>query len=158
MKGAAERAEMLEMTSLSMHFSWSELEDLAKYVEERMFVGGMVVFHEGDTKAFMCIIYRGKVDIIKETADMKRKLITSLGPGKVFGEMSVIDGSPRSATAVAAHDTVLLVLTKDEYERIIEEKPRLGVKILHMVAVSMSQRLRQTTGTLVEYLGRESQN
>ena len=152
-KSAAERAEMLEKTPLSKEFSWRELEELSKYMSAEAFLKNTAIFEEGDKKAFMCVIFKGKVNILKESGN-ENKLITSIGAGRIFGEMSVIDGSPRSATAKASEDTILMVLTKQEFNRILDEKPRMGAKILQKIAATMSQRLRETTGVLADYLGK----
>jgi CRP/FNR family transcriptional regulator, cyclic AMP receptor protein len=152
-KSTAERAEMLEKTPLSRDFTWNELEELAKYLVVELFSKGAVVFQEGDKRAFMCIIHKGQVNILKESGQ-DHKLIASIGPGKIFGEMSVVDGSPRSASAVASEETALMILTGQAFNRILDEKPRLGAKILQKIAVIMSYRLRETTGVLADYLGK----
>ena len=152
-KSAADRAEMLEKTPLSKEFSWRELEELSKYMNVENFAKDKVIFEEGDKKAFICIVFKGKVDILKES-ESKKKLIASIGAGKLFGEMSLIDGNPRSATAIACEDTVLIVLTQREFNRILDEKPRMGAKILQKIATIMSYRLRETTGVLADYLGK----
>jgi CRP-like cAMP-binding protein len=152
-KSAAERADMLEKTPLSKEFSWRELEELSKYMIAETFPKNSRIFEEGDKRAFMCVIFKGKVNILKESGN-ENKLITSINAGRIFGEMSVIDGSPRSATAIASEDTVLIVLTKQELNRILDEKPRMGAKILQKIAAIMSQRLRETTGVLADYLGK----
>jgi CRP/FNR family transcriptional regulator, cyclic AMP receptor protein len=149
-----ERAEMLERTQLSHEFSWKELEELAKYVSTEPYSKGSMIFREGDRKSFMCIVVKGSVDILKESTQQERKLIATLGPGKIFGEMSVIDGSPRSADAEASTETILMVLSKEEFDRLLNDKPSLGAKMLKKIAISMSYRLRETTGILVDYLGR----
>jgi CRP/FNR family transcriptional regulator, cyclic AMP receptor protein len=152
-KSMSERAEMLEKTPLSKEFSWRELEELSKYMNAEAFPKNTPIFEEGDKKAFMCIIFKGKVNILKESGN-ENKLITSINSGRIFGEMSVIDGSPRSATAIASEDTILMVLTKQEFNKILDEKPRMGAKILQKIATVMSQRLRETTGVLADYLGK----
>ena len=144
---------MLEKTPMSKEFSWRELEELSKYMNVEMFQKGNVIFEEGDKEAFMCVIFTGKVNILKESGN-ENKLITSIDAGRLFGEMSLIDGSPRSATAKAYEDTVLIVLTKQEFSRILDEKPRMGAKILQKIATVMSYRLRETTGVLADYLGK----
>jgi len=66
--------------------------------------------------------------------------------------MSALDGQPYSATAIAAESSVLILLTRDKLHRITEEYPRLGVKLLWKLTRLLSQRLRQTTGKLVDLL------
>ena len=147
-----ERAEMLENTSLSMDFSWNELLDLSRYMGTMKFAKGAAVFEEGDTDVFMCIVVKGGVNILKKDENMDEKRVAVIGVGKVIGEMSMIDGSPRSASAVAATNTTLVVLSKESMNRLFREKPGVGIKLLQKIAFSISQRLRQTTGVLVDYL------
>ncbi len=151
-----ERAEMLENTSLSMDFSWEELVTLAGYMGTLKYRKGMTIFEEGDREVFMCVVVKGGVNVLKKDERMAPKLVTVIGLGKVIGEMSLIDNSPRSATATAAADTTLVVLSKESMDRLFREKPHVGLKLLKKIAYSMSQRLRQTTGVLVDYLERES--
>ena len=147
-----ERAEMLENTSLSMDFTWKELLDLSHYMSTMEFIKGANVFEEGDTDIFMCIVVKGAVNILKKDEHLDTKHVTALGVGKIIGEMSMIDGSPRSASAIAAADTILIALSKESMNQLLKEKPYVGIKMLQRIACSMSQRLRQTTGTLVDYL------
>ncbi|HOD74783.1 MAG TPA: cyclic nucleotide-binding domain-containing protein [Syntrophorhabdaceae bacterium] len=149
-----ERAEMLEDTSLSMDFSWEELVTLAGYMGTMTYRKGTTIFEEGDREIFMCVVVKGGVAILKKDERMDPKRLTVIGLGKVIGEMSMIDGSPRSATATAAADTILVVLSKESMDRLFKEKPHVGLKLLKKIAHSMSQRLRQTTGVLVDYLER----
>ncbi len=155
-RSIAERAEMLEDTSLSMDFSWKELLDLSYYMGTRRFAKGTVIFKEGDRDIFMSVVAKGEVNILKKDEHMDVKRVTAIGTGKVIGEMSMIDGNPRSATAVAATDTTLVTLSKEGMHQLLKEKPYVGIKMLQKIAFSMSQRLRQTTGILVDYLEKAS--
>ena len=155
-RSITERAEMLEDTSLSMDFSWKELLDLSYYMGTRRFTKGTVIFKEGDRDIFMSVVAKGEVNILKKDEHMDVKRVTAIGAGKVIGEMSMIDGNPRSATAVAATDTTLVTLSKEGMHQLLKEKPYVGIKMLQKIAFSMSQRLRQTTGILVDYLEKAS--
>ena len=75
-----------------------------------------------------------------------------MGAGKTLGEMAVVDGEPRSATCVAKRECVLLLLTKDNFQCIVRQRPGLAVKLLVVIAKLLSQRLRQVSGVLVDYL------
>ena len=147
-----ERAELLEDTSLSMEFTWAELTDLSQYMGTMRYRKGATVFKEGDRDIFMCIVVKGGVNILKKDEQMQERRVAQIGRGKMIGEMSMIDDCPRSATAVAVIDTTLVTLTKDSMNRLFKEKPAIGIKVLQKIAFSMSQRLRQTTGVLVDYL------
>jgi CRP-like cAMP-binding protein len=83
------------------------------------------------------------------------RLIAVIDEGKTLGEMSMIDGEPRFATCVAVEPTLTAVLSADHLARIILEQPILGAKILMQLALMLSQRLRQTSSRLVEYLDKQ---
>ena len=82
----------------------------------------------------------------------KSKVIGSVGEGKTFGEMALIDREPRSASVVAVSDTILIVLHLTEFNDMSDSSPRLALKILHRIAKLLSHRLRQTSGVLADFL------
>ncbi len=147
------RAELLDGTRWANEFAWAEIEAIAAHLQLRRRSKGEVVCREGDADPSLFIIAQGSVAIMKHDAEEREKLLAKLGPGQTLGEMALLDGQPRSATAVAADDLVLLVFTRAELDRLVESKPRLGVKLLWKLARFLSQRLRQTSGALAEHLG-----
>lgn len=146
------RAEMLEKTQFGMGLNWSETQSLAGFMEAYNVAPENFICQQGDTSAFLSIVCRGRVDIVKEDLGHKNKIIASVGPGNSLGEMSLIDGEPRSATAMAHVPVELLVLTKEGYEQLADEYPRLWGKLVVTIAGVLSRRLRRTSGVLAEYL------
>lgn len=146
------RAEMLEKTQFGKGLGWSELLSLAGFMEAYRVAAESVICRQGDAAAFLSIVCRGRVDIVKEDLGHKQKVIASVGPGNSLGEMSLIDGEPRSATAMAHVPVELLVLTAEGYEKLAEEYPRLWGKLVVSIAGVLSRRLRRTSGILAEYL------
>jgi len=153
MAGDPSTAELLDGTRWANEFAWPEIESLAAHLDVKRLQKGGIVCREGDGDPALFIIAKGSVSVLKHDREEKEKLLARLGPGQTLGEMALLDGQPRSATAVAAEDLVLLVFTRAALERLIEEKPRLGVKLLWKLARLLSQRLRQTSGALAEHLG-----
>jgi CRP-like cAMP-binding protein len=151
------RAELLDGTRWANEFAWPEIESLAAHLQLRRCAGGELVCREGDADPALFIIAKGSVSILKHDAGDREKLLARLGPGQTLGEMALLDGQPRSANAVAAEDLVLLVFTRPELEKLVEAKPRLGVKLLWKLARFLSQRLRQTSGALAEHLSSPDQ-
>ena len=147
-----QRAELLDETRWSRDFSWQEIEVLARHMDIHTVAAGEVIFHEGAPGEYMALVVRGRVRVLKEDSLGRRRRITTIVGGKTLGEMSLVDSEPRSATAEADTDTVLLVLTRDSLARLIADYPGLGVKLLTNLARMLSQRLRRTSGILVEYL------
>jgi CRP-like cAMP-binding protein len=67
--------------------------------------------------------------------------------------MSLVDGEPRSASVITVEPTLMLVLTGEQFSLLAADVPRLAIKILLKITKLISQRLRHTSGTLLEYLG-----
>jgi CRP/FNR family cyclic AMP-dependent transcriptional regulator len=157
--GAAFKEEICEMIAgsrLFSDFAWPDIEILSSYMQCYQVAAGTVIFKEGTAGNYMCLLVKGDVEILKEDHLRKQCSLVSAARGKTFGEMSIIDGEVRSATCIARQDSVLLLLTKDHYARIIKEHPIVAVHILSKLAKLMSQRLRGMSGQLVEYLGHDT--
>lgn len=153
--GKAFREELCNMisgTRMFRDFDWHEIEALSDYMQAYTTSKGLTLFREGDSGNYLCLIIQGKIDIYKKDQNDRRKVVASIGAGKTLGEMSIIDGEPRSASAVTAEATTLALLTKENFQRIVREKPGLATQILLQISRLLSQRLRSTSGKLVDYL------
>ena len=129
-----------------------ELEIVAKHMNIIDIEKGGVLFKEGDKGDFICFVLEGRIDVIKESAHGGHVVIASLKRGRSIGEMSVIDDSPRSATAKARMQTSFLTLTKKSFDAILRDQPRIGIKILKGLARLLSLNLRKTSGLLADYM------
>ena len=138
---------MLEGMQLLKEFDRTNIEEIAPFTGAYLAPKGVKIFREGTKGNFMCLIVEGGVDILKGG-----KKITTVRPGKTMGEMSVIDGYPHSASAIAIEDTRLIMITRNQFEKMSEQRPKLAIKLLMRLATLMSLRLRQTTGVLCDYL------
>ncbi|MDH5765296.1 MAG: cyclic nucleotide-binding domain-containing protein [Gammaproteobacteria bacterium] len=147
-----ELAEMLEKTRWAKNFSWEQICQISSQMTACTADRGDVIFSEGATDNTMGIVVQGKLDIVKDDIENNPKVIASLFPPQSFGEMSLIDGEPRSAGVVAKSDVLLLFLTKEKIQELADTRPSLAFKLLWMVTKMLSQRLRKTSGSLVEYL------
>ena len=145
---------MLGKSPWAREFTEDQLEKLARYLLVSEAKQGSEVFAEGAKEAYMSIVIKGIVKVIKEDSLNRKSAIAEVGPGKTLGEMSLIDGWPRSASAVAIEDSTMLVLTRDNFEHLLSDQPQLGSQILMKLAGLLSQRLRMTNWVLVECLDR----
>jgi len=145
-------AAMLEKAQMFKDLEWSQIEALSGYIQLYRAAPGAVLFREGDRGDFMCIVLQGKLDIHKENNQHVDKTVTTIHAGRSLGEMTIVDGEPRSATAIAIELSLLAVLTQDNFLQIMREKPALSAKLLLKIAQLLSQRLRLTSGILVDYL------
>lgn len=147
-----QRAEMIDETPWSTSFVWREVELLARYMQAHSASRGTTIFAEGDPSRYLVLVIKGKVDIVKRDSSGGDHVMTTIGPGKTLGEMALVDHEPRSATAVAATDTLLMLLTEEQFEVLTRTYPGLGYKLVLKLAKMLSQRLRRTSGVLVDYL------
>ena len=144
----AKYAQVLEKTKWASEFSWKHIRKICQYIEPVKAREGAVVFREGDAVRSLGIIVKGSIDIIKD-----HKRVTTLKSSQTFGEMALIDGEPRSATGIAAEETIIFFMGEADLVQLTEDDPRLGVQLLWKISKLISQRLRQTTGLLVDYMG-----
>lgn len=147
-----EISTMLDGAQMLKDFEWSQIATLSAYIRLYRAVPGTVLFREGDHGDFMCILLEGRIDIHKEDALHDDKTVATVYAGRSLGEMAMVDSEPRSATAVVVNPAVLAVLTQENFAQITREKPALAVKLLLKIAQLISQRLRHTSGVLVDYL------
>jgi len=115
-----------------------ELKAVERILYHRTYLPGEVIFRQGDPGVGMYIVAEGEVEIRTEPDD---ELLTSLSVGSFFGEVSLLNEVPRSATALAHTPCVLWGFFRPELLDLIERKPRLGVKILLPLARITGRRL-----------------
>ena len=106
---------------------------------------GSIIFEENSVGREMYIIISGKVKIIKENGTVETILAT-LEEGEFFGEMSLFDNSPRSATVKAIGNVKLLEINQKDFLKKISKDPSIAFRMLEI----MSQRIRQTDEKLLK--------
>jgi len=148
-----ERAELLEHTAWSQRLSWQEIKAISGCLRRYALADGKYLFREGDHDAFAAIVLSGHVEISKRDASEHCLVVSRVGAGKIIGEMSILDGAARSATATARSQTDLLVLGKAEFDALAKDQPGVAFKLALVIATAIAHLLRQTTGALVEHLG-----
>jgi CRP/FNR family cyclic AMP-dependent transcriptional regulator len=145
-----EKSNLIDATSWANEFSFAQIQKLAGYIDVYQVPKDTVLFYEGDKNAYLVLIVKGQIHVVKFDSSRNPRHITTLGPGKTIGEMGLIDGEPRSASAVTASDTTLLVMTMEKFGRLMGEWPRVGTILVLKIAKLISQYLRQTSGRLID--------
>lgn len=143
---------MLESTHWAQEYGWAEIENLAKYLYTSKAAKGKAIIAQGFRDAEMYIIVDGSVTVLKEDGANREKVLSVVTRGKVIGELALFDGQPRSARIVANSDTTMLVLSRNNLDRLINDSPKLAAKLLLKLGALISQRLRQASGILVDHL------
>ena len=151
-----DRASILESTPWLLDLTYKKIRDIAYYMEGYSLRDGNVLFEEGDDEAYLVVIVSGDIDITKLDSTQTSKFVTTLREGRVFGEMSLLDGEPRSATAIAKGETMIYVLTKERFDILQKEEPEAALSVTLKMAKAISQKLRQTTGQWVELVNEKN--
>ena len=123
----------------------SEALDLIKRaVTEERHATGTNLFQYGDVGDKLFIILEGRVRISREIAGMGEEALAILGPGEVFGEMSLLDEFPRSADAYVHEHCRLLVISKERFDDLLYLHKDLAYEVLWNAVKLLSMRLRET--------------
>ena len=129
----------------------SELMEIIHIVKVEQYQADEKLFMEGDLGDAWYVLYRGAVEVLKKGAGGDRK-IAELGPQACFGEISILDGSPRSATIRATEDCTVFRVPRDAFNELIDEGHLVAYKLLHEMAILLATRQRGTTLRLSELL------
>lgn len=140
-------AQILDASHWGEDFTWEQLQTISYYFKPYAAPKGTVIYKEGEVGSSMGIIAKGTIGIYKNN-----KMISTLRVGRTFGEMSVIDTQPRSATAKAEKDTIFLSLDKSSMLILADKHPTLAFKIIWNISRALSQRLRLTSAQLADFL------
>ncbi len=153
--GAAYADKIREVTphnALFDDFNIDDLRQLGPFMQVYRAPAHAVIIAEGDHGDFMVFIIDGEVDVTKKDRWEMVKRIAVVLPGQALGEMSMIDGEARFATCAAIEPTTFAVLTRPALQELINDQPRIAGKIMMKLVFMLSQRLRQTSAKLVNYI------
>ena len=146
-----EIAEIIDSTSWGSEFSWEELTEIARYMELVRRGKGRTIFKEGDTNNYLGLVVEGMVAVYKGATTEHDHRLTVVNKGKTFGEMSLLDSQPRSATVVASTDVTLLIMNEKNFKKLLKINPSLALPLVLKMAMLLSQRLRRTSNWLVDF-------
>jgi CRP/FNR family transcriptional regulator, cyclic AMP receptor protein len=120
----------------------TSLGSMAAALRPRRFRRGETVFHAGDPGDALFVVAAGQVKITLPPDDgSEPAILTTIGPGGFFGELALLDGAPRSATAVAIDAVTALVLRRDAFDTLVDEQPALR----HALLAALAAEIRRLT-------------
>lgn len=134
------------------NFEQSELMQLAQHMKAYRTPAGGTIVHEGNRDSALSVLIEGHISVYKEDSDDLVKQINSISPGKIFGEISVVDNLPYSASLVADTEVTILFMSSEDFHRCVNENPALGVRLLGLVSRLLCARLRRSSDQLVDYI------
>ncbi len=113
---------------------------LAEVLEKKHFEKGDTIFHYGDPGDCLYLVRQGRVQVFVENYEGDKIILAENEPGDLFGEISLLDGGARTATAVAVEDTEALTLNQDNLQEFLTRHPSAALDLLAV----MGRRLRAT--------------
>ncbi len=149
---------MADDAAVTIHDDWldsSAIADLRGMGARRSFPAGTVLFTEGDDPYDVILIESGDVKLVSTAASGNELVLDLLGPGDLLGELSSIDGGPRSATAVALTGAEVVAVPGSRFAEYLEANPSTMAALLRLTVERLRQaNLRQLEYSSVDALGR----
>lgn len=127
-----------------------ELRIVKNAVHIRNYTPNEPVFRQGDPGNGMYVIMEGQVGIFLEIPNQEPRKLSELGAGDFFGEIALLDASPRTATATALENATIIGFYRPDLMEILKIKPAVGAKILLSLSEVLATRLRSTNSELVK--------
>ncbi len=134
--------QFLEEISLFQALSAQQLTSISKDVRPRRYGRGDIIFREGDPGQVLYLVQSGQVRIYVNGLDGSETSVILFGrPGDIFGELAVIDGLPRSATAIALDKTLLYTISRENFRQHMQRFPQLALNFMK----ELTHRVRYNT-------------
>jgi CRP/FNR family cyclic AMP-dependent transcriptional regulator len=145
---SASRAGPFSDVPLFANLDEESLRELEQAVRPRSFRAGEIIFHRDDPGQMLYVIKQGKVRIYITSPDGQEVTLAVFGPGDYFGEMAILDGRPRSASAIALDAVETLALQRGDFIAAVNRHPRIAIQVMS----ALSMRLRHTDAMIEDLL------
>ncbi len=150
-----ERTQTLKAVPFFTQLSDHELEVVRAVATEKSYPKNAVVLTEGEMGDSLFMIQSGKVKVFIGDEDGREIILKILGPGDFFGEMSMIDKQPRSASVTTIEPASFMVLSHAAFERCVEQAPRIANMVMRVLATRVREADRKIgTLALMDVYGR----
>jgi len=143
---------LLKQAAIFADLDEGELQRVAEVCREQKFQGAETVFKEGEPGNRLYIIAEGEVRISRNIPGSGEEALAVLKKGSVFGEMAIFDRSERSTDAIANADSMLLTISRSDFELLMDFNRDIAYKVLWAVVRLLSSRLRATNDNLRSFL------
>ncbi len=135
------KLESLRQVPLFSSLTDPDLNEIILISCQKPYGKGDVIINQGDEGSLLFVLMSGAVKVSLIDSHGKEIIIRMLYKGNFFGEMSLLDGQKRSTTVTALEDTLALIIYRDQFNRLIQQKPHLALEIL----ATINRRLRKAT-------------
>jgi CRP/FNR family cyclic AMP-dependent transcriptional regulator len=136
--------QLLSEIELFSELTEGELQEVAAHAQIRKVPTDTTIFYEGDPADAVFVVVNGRVKVVTTSSDGKEFILTVLGSGQVFGEMGLLEVAPRSAAVITITEVELMVIKRDDFDRLIESSPTISRKLMAI----LSRRLRRANSKM----------
>jgi len=134
--------EALKNLPVFRELTRKEILEVDALLHERTYAKDEIIFEEGDAGHGVFIVVSGRVRV-KSSCKLLETAVPEFGPGDMFGELSLFNEAPRSATVIAIEPTFAVALFQAEFSSLLTKNKSIGVKVLMEISRTMSTRVRQ---------------
>ena len=140
---------ILAQNPLFKNLDTAQLRVLSAYFVSRTFAPGTFLFKMGDPGESCFVVKKGRVELSLRDHSGDKMVLTEFGPGEIFGEISLLDNGPRTATAMSLDETELLELNREELTRFLRNNPEATIGLLTVVGSRLRRANEQLRGRVV---------
>lgn len=139
----------MDSTAILQRVAWfadlplADLARLGQRSDTRWYPKGSTLFYEGDPGDYLVVVLKGRVRIALLDADGQETIVRDLGPLEVMGELSLLDGQPRSATAIAVERTQVLRVARAAFLSLLQSRPSFALSVLIRMAADLRRATEQ---------------
>jgi CRP-like cAMP-binding protein len=142
----ADKIGYLQMVDVFQDLSETEMEEIDRATTLSSCRRGKILYMPEDTSEVLFLLKEGRVQLYRISPDGKKLVIVTIGPGSIFGEMALIGQGMHNTFAEAVEPCILLVMSRDDVERLLVTKPMVAVRIFEV----LGRRLREAESRLEE--------
>lgn len=127
------------MVDIFQDLSKDEMEEMDRTTTMSTCRRGKIFYQPQDTTEVLFILKKGRVQFYRISPEGKKLVVATIGPGTIFGEMSIIGQGMQNAFAESTDDCLLCVMSRHDVERLILSKPAVALRIMHVMADRLTQ-------------------
>ncbi len=136
----------LKMVDIFQDLNEEEMEEIDRMTTLTTTRRGKILYMPEDTSEVLFLLKEGQIQLYRISPDGKKLVIATLGPGAVFGEMTLIGQGMHNTFAEATEDSIICVMSRDEVEQLLTTKPRVALRI----SEALGKRLKEAESRLEE--------
>jgi CRP/FNR family cyclic AMP-dependent transcriptional regulator len=135
----SDKVGYLRMVDIFQDLTEAEMEEIDRATTLTTTRRGKILYMPEDTSEVLFLLKQGQVQLYRISPDGKKLVIATLGPGAIFGEMALIGQGMHNTFAEATEDSVILVMSRDDVERLLMTKPKVALRIFEILGKRLKE-------------------